>query len=222
MNFSLTNSIYRQDQQKAIGLRILFALAPLIVGAVYLSCQTLSLSGEPVEFKPIHTFIDYLYREHKILLIFTVSLVFCIPLIFISARARASAFIKIGSEGFEYNLPFLARDIKNGLASTRKVISWNHVTDIHLNQGSRSQIKGIKAPPSSRLGSARIVITAPDTRLIFNPYLWLQNDHSDHRLTVQKGPTLSESNVNQILEKCPLMVAFSAHQNIQLVNTPSP
>ncbi|MBV1959229.1 MAG: hypothetical protein KUG53_00720 [Pseudomonadales bacterium] len=183
MNFSLTNSIYRQDQQKTIGLKALFALAPLIVGAVYLSWQTLSLGGEPVEFMPVHTFIDYLYGEQKILLIFSVSLVFCIPLIFISASARASAFIKIGREGFEYNLPFLARDIKNGLASTRKVISWNDVTDIHLNQGGSSQIKGIKGPPSSRLGSARMEITAHNTRLIFNPYLWLQNDHSDHRLT---------------------------------------
>lgn len=220
MNFSLSNSIYRQDQQKTIGLKILFAFAPLIVGAVYLSWKTFSLGGEPVEFEPVHTFIDYLYEEHKILLIFSVSLVFCIPLIFISAKARTSAFIKIGSEGFEYNLPFLARDIKNGFASTRKVISWNDVTDIHLNQGSRSQIKGIKGPPSSRLGSARIEITVHDTRLIFNPYLWLQNDHSDHRLTVKQGPTLSESSVNQILETCPLVVAFSAHQNIQLVNTP--
>jgi len=218
VNFSLTNSIYRQDQQKAIGLKVLFALAPLIVGAVYLAWQTLSHSGEPVEFKPAHTFIDYLYREQKILLIFTTSLVLCIPLIFISARARASAFIKIGSDGFEYNLPFLARDIKNGLASTRKVISWNHVTDIHLHQGSRSQIKGIKGLPSSRLGSARIEITAPDTRLIFNPYLWLQNDHNDHRLTVQKGPTLGEGSVNETLERCPLVVAFSAHKNIELVN----
>ncbi|MBV1874725.1 MAG: hypothetical protein KUG80_08080 [Gammaproteobacteria bacterium] len=220
MNFSLSNSIYRQDQQKTIGLKVIFALAPLIVGAVYLSWQTLSLGGEPVEFEPIHTFIDYLYREQKILLIFSVSLVFCIPLIFISARARASAFITIGSEGFEYNLPFLERDIKNGLASTRKIISWNDVTDIHLNQGGRSQIKGIKGPPSSRLGSARIEIATHDARLIFNPFLWLQNDHSDHRLTVEQGPALSESSVNQILEKCPLVVAFGAHQNIRVVNTP--
>ena len=218
MNFSLTNSIYRQDQQKAIGLKVLFALAPLILGAVYLVWQTLSLSGEPVEFKIVHTFTDYLYREQKILLLFSTSLVFCIPLLLISARARASAFIKIGSEGLEYNLPFLARDIKNGLGSTRKVISWNHVTDICLSQGSRSQMKGIKGLPSSRLGSAIIKITALDTRLIFNPYLWLQNDHADHRLTIQEGSTLSESSVDQILEKCPLVVAFSAHKNFQLVN----
>ena len=71
-------------------------------------------------------------------------------------------------------------------------------------------MKGVKSPPSSRLDSARLEIFTPGSRLVINPYKWLQADRADHRLLLDEAPGLNEGASRSRLEGCPLLAAFQA------------
>ena len=113
-------------------------------------------------------------------------------------------------KGFEYYLPFLARDVSNKLSPTRNTILWSDISDIQVYQGKKSQTKSVKGVPSSRLDSAKIEIITEDFRIVLNPYKWLQEGCDDHRLTIQDAAGLTESATNTALKTSPLMETFDS------------
>ncbi len=118
------------------------------------------------------------------LILFTL-LVSTIPLIFISANSRSSAYIKIDNNCFEYKLPLLARDIPNGFSATRKVVPWSAVSCVRIYPGKKSHMEGIEGVPSSRLDNAKVEVITDDFQLYLNPYEWLLEGCDDHRLSIQ-------------------------------------
>ena len=158
-------------------------------------------------------------RRTKNILVPFACLASTIPLLFIATKAKSLAYIKMDGDGFEYYLPFLARDISNGFCAARKVISWEDVSCVDVYQGKRSQVKGIQGPPASRLTSCKIEICTSSFRLTINPYSWLQEGQSDHRLSLQKAKGLSNDAVNLTIIQCPLMVALGLFIREKIVNT---
>ena len=219
MKFSLSTGIYKTDQHKKIVITLLLFLSPVIIGAVYVVWETLHQTSETGITKGIGEYFSYLYTEQKIFLVPFVCLASTIHLLFISINAKSLAYIKIDSDGFEYNLPILARDISNGFGASRKMVSWEEVSCVRVYQGKHSQINEIKGPPSSRLNSTKVEVCTRNCRVTINPYNWLQEGKSDHRLLVQEAVGLSNDAVTLALMQCPVMVAFSLFIRSKIVNT---
>ena len=217
MNFNLSFGIYRVDQHRKITLTVLLFISPLIVGAIVVMWQFMVQAGDIGVAESIGNFLYYLYAEQYIFLILLALLLSSIPLLFLSASARSSAYIKMDDNGFEYMLPLLARDISNGFCATRKFVPWSEVSGVRLHPGKKSQMKGVKGVPSSRLESAKIEIIANDFQLYLNPYKWLREGCGDHRLSMQEAADLSEDGVSSAFTLCPLMAAFDSFKQSQPV-----